>query len=58
MGVCGPTTDVPIAPLVDRELAVKVLANKPKLIGTDEANSYKTDTVSFHDEHTHLYRSK
>ncbi|CAB3223198.1 unnamed protein product [Arctia plantaginis] len=46
MGVCGNNTEVPVAPLVDRELAVKVLANKPKLIGIYEANSYKTDKLA------------
>lgn len=41
MGICGKRADEPISPLLPQEIAIK--ANK--LIGTDEANSYSTETI-------------
>ncbi|XP_028169067.1 uncharacterized protein LOC114359035 isoform X2 [Ostrinia furnacalis] len=44
MGMCGKKLDTPIAPLLPKELVIKSVATSPKLIGTDEANSYKVNT--------------
>lgn len=47
IGVCGNKTEVPvIAPLVAKEMAVKVVTQVPGLIGNDEKNSYKVDQSS------------
>ncbi|XP_075974912.1 prosaposin [Anticarsia gemmatalis] len=46
IGVCGNKTVAPvIAPLVTKEVVVKAITQKPVLVGTDEANSYKTDDL-------------
>lgn len=37
IGICHDKPQVPIAPLLPRELAVKAFANNKKLIGQDEA---------------------
>ncbi|XP_047529993.1 uncharacterized protein LOC125066118 [Vanessa atalanta] len=42
IGICTNKTDVTIAPLLPKELAVKAITMSPKLIGEDEANSYTT----------------
>ncbi|XP_045768069.1 prosaposin [Maniola jurtina] len=42
IGICTDKPSVPIAPLLPRELAVRAFTPSPKLIGKDEANSYKT----------------
>ncbi|XP_026733389.1 uncharacterized protein LOC113497828 [Trichoplusia ni] len=44
IGVCGNKTDVPLAPLIPRELAVTAVPTK--LIGTDEAASYNVEKVA------------
>lgn len=45
MGICHTNSDVPVAVLLPKELAVKV-TQSPLLIGNDEANSYTTPKVS------------
>ncbi|CAH2267557.1 jg11846 [Pararge aegeria aegeria] len=46
IGICTDKPNVPIAPLLPRELAVKVFANPKKLIGQDEAKSYATSKAN------------
>ncbi|CAG4983570.1 unnamed protein product [Parnassius apollo] len=46
MGICSKKADVPVAVLLPKELAVKAITQSPKLIGTDEANSYTTPKVA------------
>ncbi|XP_073949720.1 prosaposin isoform X2 [Choristoneura fumiferana] len=58
IGICGKNVDVPIAPLLPKELAVKaVTLSSSRLIGTDEANSYateKTHHVPIGDKQTNI----
>ncbi|KPJ06954.1 Proactivator polypeptide [Papilio machaon] len=45
MGICHNNSDVPVAVLLPKELAVKV-TQSPLLIGNDEANSYTTPKLA------------
>ncbi|CAH0714573.1 unnamed protein product, partial [Brenthis ino] len=46
MGICTNKTDVDIAPLLPKELAIKAVTMSTRLIGQDEANSYVTPAPS------------
>ncbi|XP_047986536.1 uncharacterized protein LOC125226576 [Leguminivora glycinivorella] len=43
IGICGKSVEVPIAPLLPKELAVKAVPLSSKLIGGDEAKSYSNE---------------
>lgn len=45
IGICTNKTEVTIAPLIPKELAVKAVKMSTKLIGQDEANSYITENA-------------
>lgn len=43
IGICTNKTEVTIAPLIPKDLAVKAVKMSTELIGQDEANSYITE---------------
>ncbi|KAL0881090.1 hypothetical protein ABMA27_002216 [Loxostege sticticalis] len=56
MGLCGKphAIDAPIAPLMPKELVIKSIASSQKLIGQDEANSYKLSRVPVAQKQTNV----
>ncbi|CAF4835180.1 unnamed protein product [Pieris macdunnoughi] len=43
IGICGKPSEGPVAPLLPKEMAIKAITMSPKLIGQDEAESYKSN---------------